>query len=57
MRPVIDVSILNSYLIVPHFTMEINRSIRASILPGMWTTSLDLTEVETSVGLEYETVE
>ena len=45
MRPVIDVSILNSYLIVPHFTMETNRSIRASILPGMWTTSLDLSDV------------
>ncbi|CAG2254049.1 unnamed protein product [Mytilus edulis] len=26
------------------FQMETNRSIRASILPGMWTTSLDLTD-------------
>ncbi|VDI27842.1 Hypothetical predicted protein [Mytilus galloprovincialis] len=34
MRPVIDLSILNSYLIIPHFKMETNRSIRASILPG-----------------------
>ncbi|VDI22173.1 Hypothetical predicted protein [Mytilus galloprovincialis] len=42
MRPVIYLSILNNFLIVPHFKMEINRSIRASILPGMWTTSLDL---------------
>ncbi|VDI09351.1 Hypothetical predicted protein [Mytilus galloprovincialis] len=34
MRPVIDLSILNSYMIIPHFKMETNRSIRASILPG-----------------------
>jgi hypothetical protein len=44
MRPVIDLSILNTYLVVPHFKMETNRSIRASILPGMWTTSLDLSD-------------
>ncbi|CAG2224371.1 unnamed protein product [Mytilus edulis] len=44
MKPVIDLSILNSYMIIPHFKMETNRSIRASILPGMWTTSLDLTD-------------
>jgi hypothetical protein len=44
MRPVIDLSILNTYLVVPHFKMETNRSIRASMLPGMWSTSLDLTD-------------
>jgi hypothetical protein len=44
MRPVIDLSILITYLVVPHFKMETNRSIRASILPGMWTTSLDLSD-------------
>lgn len=44
MRPVIDLSILNTHLIIPHFKMETNRSIRASILPGMWTTSLDLSD-------------
>ncbi|XP_071123791.1 uncharacterized protein [Mytilus edulis] len=33
MRPVIDLSILNSYMIIFHFKMETNRSIRASILP------------------------
>ena len=41
MRPVIDLSILNTYLVIPHFKMETNR---ASILPGMWSTSLDLTD-------------
>lgn len=44
MRPVIDLSVLNTYLIIPHFKMETNRSIRASILPGMWATSLDLAD-------------
>jgi hypothetical protein len=44
MRPVIDLSILNTYLVVPHFKMETNRSNRASILPGVWSTSLDLTD-------------
>jgi hypothetical protein len=44
MRLVIDLSVLNTYLVVPHFKMETNRSIRASMLPGMWSTSLDLTD-------------
>ena len=42
MRPVIDLSILNTFLLVPHFKMETNRSIRSCIHPGMWTTNLDL---------------
>jgi hypothetical protein len=44
MRPVLDLSILNQYLVVPHFKMETNRSIRTSIHVGIWTTSLDLTD-------------
>jgi hypothetical protein len=44
MRPVIDLSVLNQHLIVTHFKMETNRSIRGSIHLGMWTTSLDLTD-------------
>ena len=35
---------MNSYLSVPHFKMETNRSIRACILPGMLTTKLDLSD-------------
>jgi hypothetical protein len=42
--PVIDLFILNTYLVVPHFKMETNRSIRDSILPGVWSTSLDLAD-------------
>jgi hypothetical protein len=44
MIPVIDLSVLNQHLIVPHFKIETNRSIRGSIHLGMWTTSLDLTD-------------
>ena len=46
MRPVIDLSVLNHHLIVPHFKMETNRSIRDSIHLGMWTTSLNLTDAD-----------
>jgi hypothetical protein len=45
MRPVIDLSILNRYISVPHFKMETTRSIRACILPGVLTTKLDLSDV------------
>jgi hypothetical protein len=41
-RPVIDLSILNTFLLIPHFKMETNCSNRSCIHPGMWTTSLDL---------------
>ena len=44
MRPVFDLSFLNRHLIVPHFKMESNRSIRSAIHTGIWTTSLDLTD-------------
>ena len=44
MRPVIDLSVLNQHLMVPHLKMETNRSIRGSIPLGMWTTSLNLTD-------------
>jgi hypothetical protein len=50
MRPVIDLSVLNQHLIVTHFKMETNRSIRDSIHLGMWTTSLDLTDAYFRVG-------
>ncbi|XP_048756253.1 uncharacterized protein LOC125667016 [Ostrea edulis] len=44
MRPVLDLSFLNQYLVIPHFKMETNRSIRTSLHTGMWTSSLDLTD-------------
>jgi hypothetical protein len=42
-RPVTDLFVLNQHLIVPHFKMETNISIRGSIHLGMWRTSIDLT--------------
>ena len=44
MKPVIGLSILNSYLSVSHFKMETNRSIRSCIFPGILTTKLDLSD-------------
>ncbi|VDH95101.1 Hypothetical predicted protein [Mytilus galloprovincialis] len=42
MGPVIDLSILNSYMIIHHFKMETNRLIRASILPGLLNSLTDV---------------
>ena len=41
-RPVIDLSLLNTYLISPHFRMETPASILRSMVDGAWTSSLDL---------------
>jgi hypothetical protein len=54
MRPVIDLFILNTYLVVLHFKMETNRSIRASILSGIWSTSLEYRSPDGPVGLHFE---
>ena len=41
-HPVIDLSLLNTYLILPHFRMETPASILRSMVDGAWTSSLDL---------------
>ena len=41
-RPIIDLSVLNTYLRTQTFKMESAESIRASLLPGWWTFSIDL---------------
>lgn len=43
-RPFIDLSVLNTYLVVPHFKMVTNHSIGASILPGIWTVFRNLVD-------------
>ncbi len=43
-RPVIDLSALNNYLVIPHFKMETAELIRASLQPHEWVTSVDLTD-------------
>lgn len=44
MRPVIDLSVLNQYIKSVPFRMETAESIRASLRPGMWTFSVDLSD-------------
>ena len=41
-RPIIDLSVLNTFLKFQTFKMESAESIRASLLPGWWTFSIDL---------------
>ena len=43
-RPVIDLSRLNTFLLVDRFKMEIQESIRASLIPGEWVSSIDLSD-------------
>lgn len=43
-RPIIDLSTLNSYVDVKTFKMETQTSIKASIQPGHWGVSLDLSD-------------
>ena len=43
-RPVIDLSRLNTFLHVEKFKMEIPESIRTSLVPGEWVSSIDLSD-------------
>lgn len=43
-RPVIDLKRLNQHIRCPHFKMETDRSIRAQLEVGEWTTSVDFTD-------------
>ena len=43
-RPVIDLSVVNTYLHVPTFKMETAEVIRASLQVGEWVASIDLTD-------------
>ena len=43
-RPVIDLSVVNSFLHVPTFKTETAKNIRDSLQEGEWVTSLDLTD-------------
>ena len=43
-RPVIDLSRLNTFLQVEKFKMETSESIRTSLIPGEWVSSMDLSE-------------
>ncbi|VDI70967.1 Hypothetical predicted protein [Mytilus galloprovincialis] len=54
MRPVLDLSVLNQYLVVPYFKMQTNRSIRSTIHLGTWTTSLDLMDAYFHIPISYK---
>ena len=43
-RPVIDLSRLNTFLYVEKFKMETPESIRTSLVPGEWVSSIDLSD-------------
>ena len=43
-RPVIALSRLNTFLLVESFKMETPESIRASLIPGEWVSSIDLSD-------------
>ena len=43
-RPVIDLSRLNTFLQVEKFKMETPESIRTSLIPGEWVSSIDLSD-------------
>ena len=43
-RPVIDLSRLNTFLHVEKFIMETPESIRTSLIPGEWVSSIDLSD-------------
>ena len=43
-KPVIDLSRLNTFLLVERFKMEAPDSIRASLIPGEWVSSIDLAD-------------
>ena len=42
LRPVIDLSTLNRHMVVPHFKMETQGSIRSAIRSQEWTVSIDI---------------
>ena len=45
LRPVIDLSTLNSRMVVPHFKMETQGSVRSAIRSQEWTVSIDIRDV------------
>ena len=42
LRPVIDLSTLNRHMVVPHFTMETQGSVRSAIRSQEWAVSIDI---------------
>ena len=53
-RPVIDLSVLNTYVDVSHFRMETIQSVLLSVQPGDWMASIDLKEAYLQVPVHPE---
>ena len=45
LRPVIDLSTLNRHMVVPHFKMDTQGSVRSTIRSQEWTVSIDICDV------------
>ena len=54
-RPVIDLSRLNTFLHVEKFKMETPESIRTSLVPGEWVSSIDLSDAYLITSLSTQT--
>lgn len=53
-RPVINLSRLNLFLVVPHFKMESTRSVTAAVRTGDWAMSLDLSDAYFHIPLSQD---
>ena len=55
LRPVIDLSVLNRHLVIPHFKMETPQSVKASIREGEWAASIDIRDAYLHVPMAHHT--
>ena len=53
-RPVIDLSRLNTFLHVEKFKMETPESIRTSLIPGEWVSSIDLSDAYLHIPIQTQ---
>lgn len=54
-RPVIDLSILNTFINAPHFKMETAKAVRNSVRPNEYAVSLDLTDAYLHIPIHKST--
>ena len=52
LRPVIDLSTLNHHMVVPHFKMETQGSVRSAIRSQEWTVSIDIRDAHLHVPMQ-----
>lgn len=54
-RPVIDLSLLNKHIEIPHFRMETTRALKRSVRPGEFAVSIDLSDAYLHVPMHRST--